>query len=179
MSSPVASWCSMDGGRPIRESSRGPGATASDHGPGGPTGALGRSVHQRSLSRLSRESQSHQPSRGPQEQRQSHALPHAATTTVGKYPATLTSGDFDRNGKLDLAVVNFLDNSVSLLFGNGSRWNQSSHHQRRWPRSHRSHRRRSRQRWRYDLAVANKTPAACRSCVTWATAALARPIISV
>ncbi len=43
----------------------------------------------------------------------------SATTTVGKYPATLTSGDFDRNGKLDLAVVNFLDNSVSLLFGNG------------------------------------------------------------
>ena len=34
-------------------------------------------------------------------------------------PRTLTSGDFNGDGNIDLAVANQLDNTVSILFGNG------------------------------------------------------------
>jgi Chitobiase/beta-hexosaminidase C-terminal domain/Bacterial Ig-like domain (group 3)/Bacterial Ig-like domain (group 1)/FG-GAP-like repeat/Beta-propeller repeat len=35
-------------------------------------------------------------------------------------PTSLTSGDFDRDGNLDVAVANTVDNTVSILLGNGS-----------------------------------------------------------
>jgi hypothetical protein len=38
---------------------------------------------------------------------------------VGTSPAGMTTGDFDRDGRLDLAVVNFNSNDVTILLGNG------------------------------------------------------------
>jgi len=38
---------------------------------------------------------------------------------VGTQPADVAVGDFTGNGKLDLAVTNFNDNTVSVLLGNG------------------------------------------------------------
>ena len=40
-------------------------------------------------------------------------------TTTGTFTNQATAGDFDADGKLDLAVVNFASNNLSLLFGNG------------------------------------------------------------
>jgi hypothetical protein len=42
-----------------------------------------------------------------------------ATTTGGLGSMALTSGDFNHDGKADLAVVNNLTNNVSILLGNG------------------------------------------------------------
>jgi hypothetical protein len=39
--------------------------------------------------------------------------------TVGSTPLKLTQGDFNKDGKLDLAVANFSDSTVSILLGNG------------------------------------------------------------
>ncbi len=39
---------------------------------------------------------------------------------VGSEPAALAVGDFNGDGKLDLAVANFHDNTVSVLLGNGN-----------------------------------------------------------
>jgi hypothetical protein len=41
------------------------------------------------------------------------------TVSVGSDPYSLAVGDFNGDGKLDLAVVNFGDNTVSILLGNG------------------------------------------------------------
>ena len=38
---------------------------------------------------------------------------------VGRQPYSVALGDFNGDGKLDLAVANALDNSVSVLLGNG------------------------------------------------------------
>src|SRR4051812_4500847 len=38
---------------------------------------------------------------------------------VGQKPRAIAGADFDRDGKLDLAVANEVGNSVSLLLGNG------------------------------------------------------------
>lgn len=38
---------------------------------------------------------------------------------VGNGPFSLTVGDFNGDGKMDIAAANFLDNNVSLLIGNG------------------------------------------------------------
>ncbi len=43
----------------------------------------------------------------------------ALTTAVGNGPSQLAEGDFDGDGKLDLAVSNYEDSSVSILLGNG------------------------------------------------------------
>lgn len=40
-------------------------------------------------------------------------------TTVGNTPLKFTQGDFNKDGKLDMAVSNFSDSTVSILFGNG------------------------------------------------------------
>jgi len=40
--------------------------------------------------------------------------------SVGSEPYALATGDFTGNGKTDLAVANFGDNTVSVLLGNGS-----------------------------------------------------------
>jgi len=39
--------------------------------------------------------------------------------TVGSSPLSIAVGDFNRDGKLDLAVANNSDNDVSVLLGNG------------------------------------------------------------
>ncbi len=39
--------------------------------------------------------------------------------TVGDYPSQVVTGDFNRDGKLDLAVVNSADGSITILLGNG------------------------------------------------------------
>ncbi len=41
------------------------------------------------------------------------------TFAAGKGPISVVTGDFNRDGKLDLAVANRLDNTVSILLGNG------------------------------------------------------------
>jgi hypothetical protein len=38
---------------------------------------------------------------------------------VGNAPYHLVAGDFNGDGKLDLAVINVLDNTISILLGNG------------------------------------------------------------
>ena len=43
----------------------------------------------------------------------------AVNYSVGSEPASVAVGDFNGDGKLDLAVANFNDNSVSILLGNG------------------------------------------------------------
>jgi len=44
----------------------------------------------------------------------------AAPAAVGMYPTAMTSGDFNNDGKFDLAVANYLSNDVSVLLGNGT-----------------------------------------------------------
>lgn len=39
--------------------------------------------------------------------------------SVGNQPDAIVAGDFNNDGKLDLAVANFADNTVTLLLGNG------------------------------------------------------------
>jgi hypothetical protein len=41
------------------------------------------------------------------------------TIAVGNEPDAIVAGDFNNDGKLDLAVANFGDNTVTLLLGNG------------------------------------------------------------
>jgi hypothetical protein len=43
----------------------------------------------------------------------------AAPAAVGSYPAAITSGDFNGDGNLDLAIANYFSNDVSVLLGNG------------------------------------------------------------
>ncbi|MBL8798586.1 MAG: VCBS repeat-containing protein [Planctomycetia bacterium] len=43
----------------------------------------------------------------------------ASTLPVGNNPRNIVSGNFDKDGKLDLATANANDNSVSILKGNG------------------------------------------------------------
>jgi hypothetical protein len=38
---------------------------------------------------------------------------------VGNYPVGIVAADFNGDGKIDLAVVNDTDRTVSILFGNG------------------------------------------------------------
>src|SRR5205085_8611008 len=40
---------------------------------------------------------------------------HIHTYTVGSAPSSIAVGDFNRDGKADLAVANFNDNNVSVL----------------------------------------------------------------
>jgi hypothetical protein len=44
----------------------------------------------------------------------------ATTYSVGNTPWSITKGDFNLDGKTDLAVANFSSNNVSILSGNGS-----------------------------------------------------------
>ena len=39
--------------------------------------------------------------------------------TVGNYPRSVATGDFNGDGKLDLAVANYTDSTISILLGNG------------------------------------------------------------
>ena len=41
------------------------------------------------------------------------------TYAVGSYPVALVAGDFNGDGRTDLAVANYGDNDVSVLLGNG------------------------------------------------------------
>jgi hypothetical protein len=42
-----------------------------------------------------------------------------STYTVGFFPSSLTVGNFNGDGKPDIAVANFSDNSVFVLLGKG------------------------------------------------------------
>jgi len=42
-----------------------------------------------------------------------------ATIPAGNGPDAIVAGDFNSDGKLDLAVANFTDGTVTLLLGNG------------------------------------------------------------
>jgi hypothetical protein len=42
-----------------------------------------------------------------------------ATIPVGNNPTAIVAGDFNNDGKLDLAVTNFADGTVTLLLGDG------------------------------------------------------------
>ena len=42
------------------------------------------------------------------------------STAVNAYPVAMVSGDFNRDGQLDLAVVNNVDSTLSILLGNGN-----------------------------------------------------------
>src|SRR5205085_11561690 len=44
----------------------------------------------------------------------------ATNFTVGSAPTAIVTGDFNNDGKLDLAVVNKGSNNVSILLGNGA-----------------------------------------------------------
>lgn len=41
------------------------------------------------------------------------------TIPVGNQPVAIVAGDFNNDGKLDLAVANFGDSTITLLLGNG------------------------------------------------------------
>jgi hypothetical protein len=43
----------------------------------------------------------------------------ASTVATGHYPAGIVAADFNADGKTDLAVANYTDNTVSVLLGNG------------------------------------------------------------
>ncbi|HZR28001.1 MAG TPA: FG-GAP-like repeat-containing protein [Terriglobales bacterium] len=45
---------------------------------------------------------------------------HIHTYTVGSAPSSIAVGDFNRDGKADLVVTNFNDNTISVLRGNGN-----------------------------------------------------------
>jgi hypothetical protein len=47
-------------------------------------------------------------------------LPPAPDPPAGTDPSAVAVGDFDKDGKLDLAVANFSDNNVSILLGKGN-----------------------------------------------------------
>jgi FG-GAP-like repeat len=47
------------------------------------------------------------------------AVPVLTATVVGRWATTIRAGDFNRDGKFDLAVVNTLSNAISVLFGKG------------------------------------------------------------
>ena len=47
------------------------------------------------------------------------AIASGSPIAVGGQPQALVAGDFNNDGKLDLAVANFSDNTVTLLLGNG------------------------------------------------------------
>jgi hypothetical protein len=47
------------------------------------------------------------------------ALPPAQWQATGNSPSAIAVGDFNGDGKLDLAIVNSADNTVSILLGNG------------------------------------------------------------
>ena len=42
-----------------------------------------------------------------------------STVAVGNNPDAIVVGDFNNDGRLDLAIANFRDNTVTLLLGNG------------------------------------------------------------
>src|SRR5438034_179757 len=46
-------------------------------------------------------------------------LAPAVNYAVGSSPNSVATGDFNGDGKLDLAVANLLSNNVSVLLGNG------------------------------------------------------------
>src|SRR5207253_4986851 len=46
-------------------------------------------------------------------------LPGVPEPSVGRNPTSVTAGDFNGDGKLDLAVTNEGSNNVSVLLGNG------------------------------------------------------------
>ncbi len=48
------------------------------------------------------------------------AAPYMDFSTGGSYPDSVAVGDFNGDGKLDLAVANFESDTVSVLLGNGS-----------------------------------------------------------
>jgi uncharacterized repeat protein (TIGR01451 family) len=47
------------------------------------------------------------------------SLPNAATPTTGSNPLAFVAGDFNGDGKVDLAVANYRGNTVTILLGNG------------------------------------------------------------
>jgi len=49
-----------------------------------------------------------------------HFSQAATVSSGGSGPLSVTVGDFNGDGKLDLAVANFYDNTVGILLGNGS-----------------------------------------------------------
>ena len=56
----------------------------------------------------------------------------ATNFAVGDHPDSVAVGDFNGDGKQDLAVANSDSNNVSILLGDGDGQFQRSHKLRRW-----------------------------------------------
>ena len=90
------------------------------------------------------------------------------TYAVGSAPDALVAGDFNGDGRTDLAVANYGSNDVSVLLGNGDGTFQNQVLTRWGSYPHALVAGDFNGDGRTDLAVANPTPTTCRCC--WATA---------
>ena len=55
----------------------------------------------------------------PDWKRRWHVSKPTRSYNVGSYPIGIVTGDFNGDGKIDIAVANVYDSTVSILFGNG------------------------------------------------------------
>ena len=98
------------------------------------------------------------------------------TSALAVFHRSVAVGDFNGDGKQDLATANFGSNNVSILLGNGDGQFWRRHQLRRWQYSI------SQSRWAISMAMASTTwpwqitvQPTCRSCWAMAGAVSAPP----